>query len=195
MKKFLTILVVLAVLATIWTVSAINGLVYKDEAVTAKWSQVLNQYQRRNDLIPNLVNTVKGYAAHEEETLQNLVNARTKAAEVTLAAEDMANTEAIQKFQEAQSSLNAALSRLMIVVENYPDLKASENFLTLQSQLEGTENRIAVARRDYIEAVRAFNTQLRTLPTAWIAAHFTDFKAKETFNISSEKSVNPEVKF
>ena len=142
---------------------AINRLPTLDEQVKAAWSQVLNQYQRRADLIPNLVETVKGYARHEEQTLTAVVEARAKATQMTIPSDILTNPEAFKRFQENQAALTTALSRLLAVAEQYPDLKANQNFLSLQSQLEGTENRISVARRDYIEAVQAYNIELRTI--------------------------------
>ena len=141
-----------------------NTIPTAEENAKAAWSEVLNQYQRRADLIPNLVETVKGYAAHEKEVLEGVVEARAKATQVTVSPETLSDPEAFKKFQESQSGLTSALGRLLAVVENYPDLKANQNFLALQAQLEGTENRIAVARRDYIEAVREYNTDAEDLP-------------------------------
>jgi LemA protein len=173
-----------------------NTIPTQEEQAKAAWSEVLNQYQRRADLIPNLVETVKGYAAHESETLQAVVEARAKATQVTLPADALSNPEAFKAFQEGQAGLTSALSRLLAVVENYPDLKANQNFLALQAQLEGTENRIAVARRDYIEAVRIYNTSLKTLPTMlWARFWFTDAKPFETFTIPEEKLETPKVDF
>jgi LemA protein len=157
---------------------------------------VLNQYQRRADLIPNLVETVKGYAQHEQETLDAVVEARAKATQTQIPPDILNNPEAFKKFQENQAQLTSALSRLLVVVERYPDLKANQNFLALQSQLEGTENRIAVARRDYIAAVQAYNTELRTIPGRWIAAIlYPDAKVKETFTVADEVQQAPKVKF
>jgi LemA protein len=175
---------------------AINRLPTLDEQVKAAWSQVLNQYQRRADLIPNLVETVKGYARHEEQTLTAVVEARAKATQMTIPSDILTNPEAFKRFQENQAALTTALSRLLAVAEQYPDLKANRNFLSLQSQLEGTENRISVARRDYIEAVQAYNTELRTIPGRWIAAMFySEAKIKETFTISQEAQEAPKVRF
>jgi LemA protein len=157
---------------------------------------VLSQYQRRADLIPNLVETVKGFAAQEREVLTAVVEARARATQMQLPAEILTDPEALQKFQDAQGQVGAALSRLIAITENYPDLKSNQNFLALQSQLEGTENRIAVARRDYIEAVRLYNTELRTIPGRWWAAIlYPDAKAMATFTVAEETSQNPEVKF
>src|SRR5690242_2427839 len=175
---------------------AINRLPTLDEQVKAAWSQVLNQYQRRADLIPNLVETVKGYARHEEQTLTAVVEARAKATQMTIPPDILTNPEAFKRFQENQATLTSALSRLLAVAEQYPDLKANQNFLSLQSQLEGTENRISVARRDYIEAVQAYNTELRTIPGRWIAAMvYPDAKPMETFTATAGSDRPPEVKF
>jgi LemA protein len=174
----------------------VNEVPKLDEDVKAKWSQVLNLYQRRADLVPNLVETVKGYAAQEQDTLTKVVEARAKATSVQIPADITSNPEAFKRFQEAQSQLTCALARLLAVKEAYPDLKSNQNFLALQSQLEGTENRIAVARRDYIQSVQAYNTLLRTIPGRWIAAIlYPDAKPKETFTISDEAQQAPKVKF
>ncbi len=174
----------------------VNNIPTFDEAVKAAWSQVLNQYQRRADLVPNLVETVKGYAAHERQVLEGVVEARAKATRMQLPDDILTNPEAFRLFQENQAALSGALARLLAVVENYPDLKASQNFLALQSQLEGTENRIAVARRDYIEAVRIYNTELRTIPGRWWAAWlYPDAKVKETFSVGEEVQQVPKVDF
>ena len=174
----------------------INNVPTYDEEVKAAWSQVQNQYQRRADLIPNLVETVKGYADHEQETLTAVVEARAKATQMTLPANITENPEAFAQFQQNQSALSSALARLMVVVEKYPDLKANQNFLALQSQLEGTENRISVARRDYIQAVQKYNTELRTIPGRWVAGIFyPDAKVKETFAATAESQAAPKETF
>src|SRR5436189_4605287 len=176
----------------------INNIPSNDEAATAKWSDVLNQYQRRADLIPNLVETVKGYAAQERQVLEEVTNARARATQVQLQIppDIVNNPEAFKRFQEAQAQLTGALGRLLAVSERYPDLKSNQNFLALQSQLEGTENRIAIARRDYIQAVQNYNTVLRTVPGRWIAAFlYPDAKVKETFTISEAAQEAPKVKF
>ncbi len=174
----------------------VNNIPTFDEAVKAAWSQVLNQYQRRADLIPNLVETVKGYAAHEQEVLTGVVEARAKVAQMQVPADVLTNAEAFKVFQENQAALSGALARLLVVVERYPDLKANQNFLALQSQLEGTENRISVARRDYIQAVQVYNTELRTIPGRWWAALlYSDAKVKETFSVSDEAQQVPKVDF
>ncbi len=162
----------------------------------AKWAQVQNEYQRRADLVPNLVATVKGYAAHEKDTLTQVIEARAKATQVTLPESALNNPEAFQKYQAAQGQLTQALGRLMVVSENYPQLKADQNFLALQAQLEGTENRITVARRDYIEAVQAYNTTLVTIPYRWTAAIFYPAaKTYPTFTTSEQNQSAPTVKF
>jgi LemA protein len=145
----------------------INNIPTYEEQAKAAWSQVESQYQRRADLIPNLVATVKGYASHERETLEAVVQARAKATSFQVPPDLLTNPEAFRQFQANQDQLSNALSRLLVTVERYPDLKANQNFLTLQSQLEGTENRIAVARKDYIEAVRQYNTEMKTIPGRW----------------------------
>jgi LemA protein len=189
-------LLLLACLAPLLASCGYNAIPTAEEKAKAAWSEVLNQYQRRADLIPNLVETVKGYAAHEKEVLESVVEARAKATQVTVSPETLTDPEAIKAFQDNQAGLTSALSRLLAVVENYPDLKANQNFLALQAQLEGTENRIAVARRDYIEAVRIYNTSLKTLPTMlWAKFWFTDAKPFETFTIPDEKLETPKVDF
>ncbi len=174
----------------------VNAVPRQDEAVKAAWSQVLNQYQRRTDLIPNLVETVKGYAKQEQQVLTEVTEARAKATQMQLPPDILTNPEAFKQFERNQAALTGALGRLLAVSERYPDLKSNQNFLALQSQLEGTENRIAVARRDYIEAVQAYNTTLRSYPSKWIAALlYPDAKVKETFTISEEAQKAPPVKF
>jgi LemA protein len=174
----------------------VNAIPRQDEAVKAAWSQVLNQYQRRTDLIPNLVETVKGYAKQEQQVLTEVTEARAKATQMQLPSDVLSNPEAFHQFEQNQAALSGALGRLLAVSERYPDLKSNQNFLELQSQLEGTENRIAVARRDYIEAVQQYNTTLRSYPSKWIAAWlYPDAKVKETFTISEEAQKTPAVKF
>lgn len=170
----------------------IQGL---DEDVKASWSEVQNQYQRRADLIPNLVETVKGYAKHESQTLQSVVEARAKATSVTLSASQLSDPAAFKKFQEAQGALSQSLGRLLAVAENYPDLKANQNFRDLQSQLEGTENRIAVARRRYIETVAAYNKSVRFFPTNLTAKFLLGAQVRETFSVDESVTKTPEVKF
>ena len=187
----------LAVLA-LFTLSGcgINNIPTYDEAAKAAWSQVENQYQRRADLIPNLVETVKGFAKQEKDVLVQVVEARSKVAQMQIPKDIVNNPQAFKQFQQNQDALSSALARLMVVVEKYPDLKSNQNFLALQSQLEGTENRISVARRDYIEAVQKYNTELRTIPGRWWAAlMYSDAKVKENFTAPAESQKNPEVKF
>jgi LemA protein len=185
-----------AVLAAVLTGCGINNIPQYDEETKAAWSEVLNQYQRRSDLVPNLVETVKGYAQQERQTLTAVVEARAKATQMQLPSDILTNPEAFRQFQENQAVLTSALARLLVVVEQYPDLKSNQNFLSLQSQLEGTENRIAVARRDYILAVQKYNTELRTIPGRWIAAAlYPDAKVKETFAIAEAAQAVPKVKF
>jgi LemA protein len=176
----------------------VNAVPRQDEEVKAAWSQVLNQYQRRADLIPNLVETVKGYARQEQQVLTAVTEARAKAtqAQVQLPPDVLSNPEAFHQFEQNQAALTGALGRLLVVSERYPELKSDQNFLALQSQLEGTENRIAVARRDYIEAVQRYNTTLRTIPSRWVAAWlYPDAKVRETFTISGQAQQVPQVKF
>jgi LemA protein len=174
----------------------INAVPTQDEQVKAAWSEVLNQYQRRADLIPNLVNTVKGYAKQEQTVLREVTEARARATQMTLPADILSNPQAFHQFEQNQAAISGALGRLLAVSEAYPDLKSNQNFLVLQSQLEGTENRIAVARKDYIDAVQTYNTTLRTIPTRWVAAIFyPDAKPRETFTISEKAQQAPEVKF
>jgi LemA protein len=195
MKKTLIILAIVVVLIGWFVISTLNGLIPMDETCKANWSQVLNQYQRRSDLIPNLVATVKGYATHEQETLTQVIEARAKATQTTLSPEMLTDEKAMNAFMQNQGALSSALNRLMVVVEKYPELKANENFMALQSQLEGTENRITVARRDYIEAVKVFNTRIRTIPTKWIVAIFSDMEKKAAFDIEESKKAVPTVDF
>jgi LemA protein len=191
-----TRLAAVAVVAGAVAGCGINNSPTYEEQAKAGWSEVQNQYQRRAELIPNLVETVKGFAAQEEKVLTEVVEARAKATQVQLPADIVNNPEAMQKFQEAQGQLSGALSRLLLVVERYPDLKSNQNFLTLQSQLEGTENRIAIARRDYIEAVRRFNTELRTIPGRWWAAlMYPSAEPMATFAAAEDQQTAPEVKF
>src|SRR5262245_27901371 len=192
----LSILPVLAVLiATTLAGCGVNAIPTYEENAKAKWSDVLNQYQRRSDLIPNLVETVRGFAAQERQTLEAVVNARARATSVQLPPNAITDPEAFKRFQEAQAQLSGALGRLIAVSEAYPDLKSNQNFLALQSQLEGTENRIAVARRDYIEAVRSYNTELRTFPgVIWASTFYRSAKPMQTFTVSEETTRPPQVK-
>ncbi|MFY4844190.1 LemA family protein [Aliarcobacter butzleri] len=187
----------LILLAIIYlTVTNYNNIPKLDENIKEKWSQVQNQYKRRADLIPNLVETVKAYANHEKSTLVEVTEARSKVSQINLNENTLNNPELLQQFENAQSNLTSALSKLMVVVEKYPELKANENFLSLQSQLEGTENRITVARRDFIEAVKLYNLELRTMPGKFVAAiAHPEAKIKETFTASPTEQDAPKVKF
>lgn len=189
-------LLLLLVFLPLVSACGFNTIPTAEERAKAAWSEVLNQYQRRADLIPNLVETVKGFAAQEREVLEAVVNARARATQVQVTPEILEDPEAFRAFQESQSGLTGALSRLLAVVENYPDLKSNQNFLALQAQLEGTENRIAVARRDYIEAVRAYNTTLRTFPSIiWAKLWFTDNEPYQNFTVAEETMQAPQVDF
>ena len=195
LKDFAVLTALLALMLQL-TGCGINNIPTYDEDAKAKWSQVLNTYQRRAELVPNLVNTVKGYAAHEKEVLTEVVEARSKVAGMKVDASLLNDPAAFQVFQENQAALSSALSRLLVTVERYPDLKASQNFLTLQSQLEGTENRIAVARRDYIEAVKRYNTELRTIPGRWWRAlMYSDSEPMPNFTVAEEVQQAPKVTF
>ena len=187
------IAVVVIVLLAIWGISKYNGLVTIDQNVKNKWSQVENQYQRRSDLIPNLVNVVKGYTSHERETLEGVINARSKATSTTINANDM-DEAALQRFQQNQDALSSALSRLMVVVEKYPDLKANEQFRDLSSQLEGTENRITTARRDFNDAAQQYNTHCNKFPTV-IVAGLAGFRERPYFTAQAGSEVAPTVDF
>lgn len=187
------IAVAVIVLLAIWGISKYNGLVTIDQNVKNKWSQVENQYQRRSDLIPNLVNVVKGYASHERETLESVITARSKATSTTINANDM-DEAALKRFQQNQDALSSALSRLMVVVEKYPDLKANEQFRDLSSQLEGTENRIATARRDFNDAAQDYNTKRNKFPTV-IVAGLTGFRERPYFTAQAGSEIAPTVDF
>jgi LemA protein len=193
MKKGWIILIVVVALVALWGVSAYNGLVKKDETVKQAWAQVENQYQRRADLIPNLVNTVKGYAVHESSTLEGVTAARARATSVTV---DPANLtpEAIAEYQSAQGELSQALGRLLMLTENYPDLKANQNFLELQAQLEGTENRISVERKRFNETVQVYNTSIRRFPTN-IFAGMLGFESNGYFEAAEGAEKAPVVEF
>ncbi len=194
MKKLSIIIIALAACAAVvWGITGYNGLVSMDEGVQTKWADVETQYQRRADLIPNLVNTVKGYAAHESETLAAVVEARAKATSVNIDPSNM-SAEQITNFQKAQDGVSSALGRLLVTVEKYPDLKANENFRELQAQLEGTENRISVARHDYNEAARKYNTTLRSFPKNILAGMF-GFEKKSYFEAQEGSEQAPAVQF
>ncbi len=182
-----------ALVAVFFSSCGYNSMVEKDEEISAKWAQVETQYQRRSDLIPNLVNTVKGYADFEMETLEAVMNARSKATSITIDPSNL-NEETIQNFQKVQGQVSSSLSRLLVAVERYPDLKANRNFLELQAQLEGTENRIQVARSDFNEAVKDYNSYIRKFPKNFIAGWF-DFEKKAYFEAEEGTSKAPEVQF
>ena len=194
-KKRLGLIITLVIVAVIviWGVSGYNGLVSMDEGVQNKWADVETQYQRRADLIPNLVNTVKGYAAHEKETLEGVVKARSEATSVKIDPENM-TAEQMAQYQKAQNGVSSALSKLLLVVEKYPDLKANQNVLELQSQLEGTENRITVARRDFNGAAKEYNTAIRKFPKNILAGMF-GFEKKAYFEAQEGAEKAPEVQF
>lgn len=185
--------IVMTALALSLVGCGINNLPTFDEQVKAAWSQVENQYQRRADLIPNLVETVKGFAAQERETLLAVTEARAKVGQMQVDSELINNPEQLQQFEAAQAQLSGALSRLMVVVERYPDLKSNQNFLALQSQLEGTENRISVARRDYIQAMQRYNTEIRTYPgKLWHGWLYPDMKLREDYyKATAENAAEP----
>ena len=173
-----------------------NNIPTLEENAKAKWADVQNQYQRRSDLIPNLVNTVQGFAKQEKDVLTAVVEARAKATSVKLDASTLTDPEKLKQFQDAQNQLSGALGRLMAITENYPDLKSNQNFLALQSQLEGTENRIAVSRKDYIEGVRLYNTELKTFPGIfWAATFFRGSKPMAEFAAGENSQTAPQVKF
>jgi LemA protein len=195
-----TILIVLGVIVLVvlggigWAVGVNNALVARDQDVKEKWAQVQNVYQRRADLVPNLVETVKGFAAQERTVLDEVTRARASVAGIKATPELLNDPQALQKFQQAQSELGGALSRLLVVVERYPDLKSNQNFLALQSQLEGTENRIAVERRRFNESVREYNTRLRLFPGSLVAS-FAGFRDKAFFEAAPGSEAVPRVKF
>jgi len=200
MKKSLLILIgvfvvvgLIVLIGFLTSISTYNKMVQYDENVTNAWSQVENQYQRRSDLIPNLVNTVKGYAEFEQETLTQVIEARSKATSVNIKAENL-NEQTLAQFQQAQDGLSSALSRLMVVVEKYPDLKANQNFLELQAQLEGTENRIANERMKFNETTKTYNVYIRKFP-AMFFANIYGFEQKPYFEAAEGAEKAPEVKF
>lgn len=193
MKKAIIIIVAVVAVIAIWAVSGYNGLVSSEENVKSAWSQVENVYQRRLDLIPNLVATVKGYAQHESETLEDVVAARSKATQITVDP-DQLTEESIAAFQEAQGEIGAALGRLLAISENYPDLKANQNFSELQAELAGTENRIATERRKYNETAKAYNTMVRRFPRNILASMF-GFGQKGYFEADENASAAPKVEF
>lgn len=188
---------VLALLASVLAGCGINNIPTYDEQVKANWAQVQNQYQRRADLIPNLVETVKGYAKQEQDTLTAVIEARSRATSVQVDASTLDNPEKLKQYQQAQGQLTGALSRLMVVSERYPDLKSNQNFLALQSQLEGTENRISVARRDFILSVEKYNTEIRTFPgRLWHGLMYSDLQLRPNFEATAPDAEKaPQVKF
>lgn len=191
MKWLVALLVVVILL--MWGAGSYNGLVSEEETVANAWANVETQYQRRSDLIPNLVNTVKGYAAHEKSTLEAVIQARSEATQMKVDAENL-TPEALAKYQQAQGNVSAALGRLLLLQENYPQLKANENFIELQSQLEGTENRITVARKDFNDAAKQYNVSIRRFPKNIIAGMF-GFEKKNYFEAQEGAEKAPEVKF
>ena len=194
MKKT-TIIIILSAVAVVmlWGVTAYNGIITAEENVESKWGNVQNVYQRRADLIPNLVATVKGYATHEKTTLEEVTNARAKATQMTVKVDDL-TPEKLQEFQQAQGAVSSALGRLLAIAENYPDLKANQNFLELQAQLEGTENRINVERKNFNEAAKAYNTKIRRFPTSILAGIF-GFDKKPYFEAEAGSEIAPTVQF
>lgn len=192
-NKFFWIFIVLILVLFFWTKGTYNEMVTLDESVSTAWSQVENQYQRRMDLIPNLVNTVKGYATHEKETLQSVVSARAEATKTTIDPSNL-NEENLKRFQAAQGELSGALSRLMLVVERYPELKANQNFSELQAQLEGTENRISVERKRFNETAQGYNTYIRKFPNNILSGMF-GFQSKAYFTAESGAEKAPVVEF
>ena len=202
MKKNSALIIIIAVVACIgliavllglWAISGYNGLVTAEEKVSAQWANVESQYQRRADLTPNLVATVKGYAEHEQETLEGVVSARARATQTTVNA-DQLTPEALQQYQAAQGELTQALGRLLVTVEKYPDLKANQNFLELQAQLEGTENRISVERQRFNTEAKAYNTAIRRFPKNLLASMF-GFEQKPYFEALPEAAQAPKVEF
>lgn len=193
MKKSTIIILVVVAVVAVWAVTGYNGLVKADEAVSNAWSNVENQYQRRADLIPNLVNTVKGYASHEKETLDAVISARTRATQVTVDADNL-TPEKLMEYQKAQGEVGAALGRLLAITEAYPDLKANQNFLELQAQLEGTENRISVERRNFNDVAKSYNTSIRTFPRNLLAGMF-GFDKRPYFEAQEGAEQAPVVQF
>lgn len=190
-KLFLVLIVPLGIAGC-----GVNNIPTFEEQARASWSNVLNQYQRRAELIPNLIETVKGFAAQERDVLKEVVEARAKATNFQIPKDFLSNPESFKKFQQLQGAITGALGKLIAVVERYPNLKSGQNFLTLQTQLEGTENRIAIARRDYIEAVKRYNTELKTYPGKWWNMFlYPGSEPMELFSVETEKTKVPEVKF
>lgn len=188
------VLIIIAILLVMWGISVYNNLVAAEQNVLKQWSQVENQYQRRADLIPNLVNTVKGYANFEKEVLTQVTEARARVGQFNVTPEVLNDPQAFEKFQSVQGDLSSALSRLLAVVENYPELKANENFLQLQAQLEGTENRISVERKRFNETVQEYNTMIKRFPASMLAGMF-GFREKQYFKAVQGSEVPPKVEF
>lgn len=193
MKKSTIVIIAVAAIILIWGISGYNGLATMDEKVSTEWANVETQYQRRADLIPNLVSTVKGYAAHEQETLEGVIAARSQATQIKVDAEGLTE-EKLAEYQKAQGSISSALGKLLAITENYPDLKANQNFLELQAQLEGTENRINVARTNFNNSAKAFNTAIRLFPKN-ILASLCGFEKRPYFTAEEGAEKVPEVKF
>ncbi len=195
-SKSLLIIIVLLIIGAFIFFKDYNNIQNQDEAVAASWSEVVNQYKRRADLVPNLVNTVKGYASHEKDVLTQVTDARAKVGSVQINADQLSDPALFSKFQQAQSELSSALSRLIAVSENYPDLKANTLYQDLMSQLEGTENRITVARGRYIQTVQIFNSYIRKLPTKWVA-DIIGQQPKQQFTVENEQQISnaPSVNF
>ena len=195
-SKSLLIIIVLLIIGAFIFFKDYNNIQNQDEAVAASWSEVVNQYKRRADLVPNLVNTVKGYASHEKDVLTQVTDARAKVGSIQINADQLSDPALFSKFQQAQSELSSALSRLIAVSENYPDLKANTLYQDLMSQLEGTENRITVARGRYIQTVQSFNSYIRKLPTKWVA-DIIGQQPKQQFTVENEQQISnaPSVNF
>jgi LemA protein len=195
-SRFIRIAVSVIFLGMTVSACGINTIPTLEEHARAKWSDVQNQYQRRADLVPNLVETVKGYAAQEREVLTQVVEARARASQVRVDASTVTDPAKFKEYQDAQNALSGALGRLLVTIERYPDLKSNQNFLTLQSQLENTENQVSVARRDYVEGVRAYNTELKTFPgLLWASTLYRGNKPMEEFSVAEEVQRAPQVKF
>lgn len=185
----------MVVLAVSLAGCGVNNIPTYEQSAKAKWSEVLNQYKRRADLVPNLVESVKGFADQERNVLTQVTEARAKATSVQIPADIVNNPEALKRFQDAQNTLGGALRQLLVVAERYPDIKSGQNFLALQSQLEGTENRIAIARRDYIEAVRVYNTEITTIPGRFWKILYPSAKEMATFDVTPQEMQTPKVDF
>jgi LemA protein len=194
MRKFVPAFAIIA-LALSLAGCGVNNIPTYEQNAKAKWSEVLNQYKRRADLVPNLVESVKGFADQERNVLTQVTEARAKATSVQIPADIVNNPEAMKRFQEAQATLGGALRQLLVVAERYPDIKSGQNFLALQSQLEGTENRIAIARRDYIEAVRVYNTEITTIPGRFWKVLYPSAKEMATFDVTPQEMQTPKVDF